>query len=116
MCANPQTYGVDQLSTLCKNKMRNIFTEFWNSELSMAGIGSVRNNKLRTYKQFKNKFALENYLIVTSNFDNRKLIAKFRCSDHELMIEKGRHKKLMLRRDFAICALKRNWKMSCISY
>ena len=85
--ANPQTYGVDQLSTLCKNKMRSIFTEFWNSELSMADIGSVQNSKLRTYKQFKNKFALENYLIVTSNFDNRKLIAKFRCSDHELMIE-----------------------------
>ena len=82
----------------------------------MADIGSVRNSKLRTYKQFRNKFALENYLIVTSNFENRKLIAKFRCSDHELMIEKGRHKKLMLRRDFAICALKRNWKMSCISY
>ena len=82
----------------------------------MADIGSVRNSKLCTYKQFKNKFALENYLIVTSNFENRKLIAKFRCSDHELMIVKGRHKKLMLRRDFAICALKRNWKMSCISY
>ena len=61
VCANPQTYGVDQLNTLCKNKMRSIFTEFWNSELSMADIGSVRNSKL----QFKNKFALENYLIVT---------------------------------------------------
>ena len=39
--ANPQTYGVDQLSTLCNNKMRSIFTEFWNSKLSMADIGSV---------------------------------------------------------------------------
>ena len=36
--AIPQTYGVDQLNTLCKNKMRSIFTEFWNSELSMADI------------------------------------------------------------------------------
>ena len=40
--ANPQAYGVDQLNTLCENKMRSIFTEFWNSELSMADIGSVR--------------------------------------------------------------------------
>ena len=106
--ANPQRYGVDKLNNLRKNKMRSIFTEFWNSELSMADIGSVRNSKLRTYKQFKNKFALENYQIVRSNFENRKLIAKFRCSDHELTIEKGRHKKLMLRGDFAICALKKN--------
>ena len=92
--ANPQTYGIDQLNTLCKNKIRSIFTEFWNSELSMADIRSVRNSKLRTYKQFKNKFALENCLNVTPNFENRKLIAKFRCSDHELMIEKGRQKKI----------------------
>ena len=39
--ANPQTYGVDQLNTLCKNKIRSIFIEFWNSELSMADIRSV---------------------------------------------------------------------------
>ena len=81
--ANPQTYGVDQLNSLCKNKTRSIFIEFWNSELSMADIGSVRNSKLLTYKQFKNKFALENYLIVRPDFENRKLIAKFRFSDHE---------------------------------
>ena len=76
----PCTYGVDQLNTLCKNKMRSIFTEFMNSELSMADIGSVRNSKLRAYKQFKSKFALENYLTVTPNFENRKFIAKFRCN------------------------------------
>ena len=42
--ANPHTYRVDQLNTLCKNKMRSIFTEFWNSEFNMADIGSVRNS------------------------------------------------------------------------
>ena len=98
MYANRQTYGVDQLNSLCKNKMKSIFTEFWTSELNMADIRSVRNSKLRTYKQFKDKFALENYLIVTSNFERRKLITKFRCSDHDLIIEKGRHKKLMFKR------------------
>ena len=99
---NPCTYGVYQLTTLFKNKMRNIFTEFWNSELSMAYIGSVQNSELLTYKQFKSNFALENHLIVTPNFENRKLIAKFRCSDYELMNEKGRHQKLILMRDFVI--------------
>ena len=82
----------------------------------MADIGSVRNSKLRTYKQFKNTFALENYLIVTPNFENRKLIAKFRCSDHELMIEKGRHTKIDAEERLCYTCSERNWKMSCISY
>ena len=74
----------------------------------MADIGSVRNSKLHTYKQFKNKFTLENYLIVTSNFENRKLIAKFRCSDLELMIEKGRHKKINVEERFCyMCSEKK---------
>ena len=70
-----------------------MFTEFWNSELRMGDTGSVRNSKLRTYKQFKNEFALENYLIVAL-IESRKLITKFVCSDHKLMIKKGRHKRI----------------------
>ena len=36
---------------------------------------------------------MEKYLNI-ENFDNRKVLAKFRCSDHSLEIEKGRHKKI----------------------
>ena len=50
--------------------------------------------KLRTYKMFKSKFAMEDYLINLHDFESRKIIAKFRCSDHTLMIETGRHKKI----------------------
>ena len=72
MYANFQTYGVNQLNIPCKNKMRTIFTEFLKSELrNKADISSVRNSKLCTYKQFKNKFAVENYLIVIPNFDSK---------------------------------------------
>ena len=39
-----------------------------------------------------------------------------RCSDHDLMIEKGKYKKLMLKRDFVVCALKKRWNVSHISY
>ena len=49
---------------------------------------------------------MENYLIATPNVENRKLITEFRYSDHELMTEKGRQK-MMLKRDFAISALKK---------
>ena len=36
---------------------------------------------------------MEKYLNI-ENFDNRKVLAKFRCPDHSLEIEKGRHKKI----------------------
>jgi hypothetical protein len=37
---------------------------------------------------------LEPYLLHLSNFKNRQLIAKFRASDHNLEIEKGRYKNI----------------------
>ena len=94
--SNPQTDGVNQLNTLCKIKMRSIFTEFY-SELNMADIESVKNSKFHTYKPFKNKFALKNYLIDKLNSERRELITKFRCSIHELMIENRRYKKIDVR-------------------
>ena len=47
--------------------------------------------RLRFYKKIKNEFVRENYL-DTVGFVHRRTIAKFRCSDHVLEIEKGRHK------------------------
>ena len=38
---------------------------------------------------------MEDYLINLHDFESRKLVAKFWCSDHVLKIETGRHKKLM---------------------
>ena len=37
---------------------------------------------------------MEPYLLQLSNFKNRQLIAKFRSSDHNLEIEKGRYKNI----------------------
>jgi hypothetical protein len=37
---------------------------------------------------------LEPYLLQLNNFKNRQLIAKFRSSDHNLEIEKGRYKNI----------------------
>ena len=81
----------------------------------MTGMFETVNYSLN--KQFKNKSALENYLIVTPNSENRKLITKFRCSDHELMIKEERHKKIDVEeRLCCVCAFKKIWKMSYISY
>ena len=46
-----------------------------------------------TYKLFKKELRAETYLNLPQ-FKFRKLIAKFRCSDHQLRIETGRHQKL----------------------
>ena len=58
--------------------------------MSNIGYGS----KLRFYKTFKKEFSRESYLNTVTDFHLRKVITKFRCSDHLLEIEKGRHRKL----------------------
>ena len=57
---------------------------------SFAEINSV-NSKLRTYKLFKTSIKQEPYLTEIKNVKDRIIFSKFRLSNHELMIEKGRH-------------------------
>ncbi len=51
-------------------------------------------NKLRTYRTFKLDHTQEKYLTVIKDAKLRADVAKMRISDHNLMIEKGRHMKL----------------------
>lgn len=60
-------------------------------------------NKLRTYRLFKYECKYENYLDVIINPAQRRIVTKFRLSDHSLEIEKGRHQNI-LERD-RICKL-----------
>ena len=46
-------------------------------------------------------YGKEKYLDDTENFMMRKSITKFRCSDHKLEVEVGRHKKIT--RDKRVC-------------
>lgn len=50
---------------------------------------------MRTYRIFKNNFSFESYLNL-GNPVERKVIAKFRISDHNLEVERGRYKGLQL--------------------
>ena len=52
------------------------------------------NSKLRTYSLIKNTIGNEKYLNKIENIQERISLAKFRLSNHELMIEKGRHLKI----------------------
>ena len=52
------------------------------------------SSKLRFYKLFKTSFGREPYLDHIKDYKLRKIITKFRCSDHILEVEAGRHKNL----------------------
>ena len=61
---------------------------------------------LRTYKTFKSNLKLEPYLTHLC-FGKRQTLCKFRCSDHTLLIEIGRHKGLAVEeRKCEMCTLR----------
>ena len=60
--------------------MQNAFTEI-----------SKERSKLRTYCLVKKEARREPYLKSVKNVKDRISMTKFRLSNHELMIEKGRH-------------------------
>ena len=65
-------------------------------EFHQNSFESIRdaNSKLRTYGLFKNKIGIEKYLLDIKNPESRKQVTKFRLSNHNLMIETGRHRKI----------------------
>ena len=67
------------------NRMTDIFIQ--ESFTEMEG----ERSKLRTYKILKTRVGYEGYLSKLKNIQERTCLTKLRLSNHELMIEKGRH-------------------------
>ena len=63
-------------------------------QFNSDALSSIRNpeSKLRTYGLFKLEMGRELYLSEIKNIKIRTQLTKLRISDHNLMIEKGRHK------------------------
>ena len=91
---NPACTSTDKFTTLCSNKLKEIFIEQWKTNISGVNTNGRQTNKLRFYQLFKKSFDMEPYLSNINNFQLRKALTKFRCSDHTLEIERGRHKNL----------------------
>ena len=85
------------LKAKAKATVYSKYTEYWNKTL-----GEETSNRLTFYKTVKNNFKFEDYLKIPI-FEYRKNIAKLRCSDHPLEIEKGRHKNIP--RESRICKI-----------
>ena len=73
------------------------FTEFW-----CRTLRDEASSRLQFYKAIKNELKTEEYLTIPT-FEYRKAIAKIRCSDHPLEVEKGRHRNIP--RESRICKL-----------
>ena len=73
-------------------KLNDRYLNYWKENI-FCDNKSVHGNKLRTYRQLKENYKLETYLLL--NID-RKVIghfAKIRISNSVLRIEQGRHTK-----------------------
>ena len=91
---NPTIVDTKKFTALCLTKFKQIFIDQWKMAISRERSSAGATNKLRFYSRFKTVFEFEPYLDYVNNFHVRKTIAKFRCSDHKLKIESGRHQNL----------------------
>ena len=89
---------------LFSSLQHRIYNNYWFNEIRNI----VSNPKLRTYCTFKFEFVLEPYLLNVKDFKLRKLITRFRVSNHSLHIEKGRHMKPKIPIEERLCYICKN--------
>ena len=77
------------------------FENTWNVDVCNV----ILNPKLRTYCTFKHDFKMEPYLSSIRDFKVRKILTRFRISNHVLQIEKGRHCKPKIPIDERLCKM-----------
>ena len=67
-----------------KQRLFDQFIQKWAAEISQS-------SKCLNYRMFKSNFKMEHYLI-TSTYNNRRLLARYRCRNHNLPVEIGCHR------------------------
>ena len=68
------------------DKMKKQYVKAWKSYL-------VQSRKLQVYKLIKTEYRIDNYLETIRNYEQRKLMTKFRICNHQLAVETGRYGK-----------------------
>ena len=81
---------------LFKQRIIDSSLQKWHSDINSS-------SKAAHYRCFKSLLNGESYLQLDISFDLRKILADFRCSGHNLMIEKGRH--VNIDREFRFCPI-----------
>lgn len=93
-----------KLSESLHDKMKIRYAQDWRAVINNQAVGGVKGKvKLRTYCNFKDTFALEEYLL-SGDIKGRRVLAKLRIGAHKLAIETGRHRRpVMLPEPQRIC-------------
>ena len=68
-------------------RMTDIVRQTWSNEISTS-------SKLSTYKEFKTLLNPEKYLQVINNYFIRKQLTRFGMSNHQLLLEEGRNRRI----------------------
>ena len=83
---NPDIISNKEFKTKSCEKLKNLLIDQWKYNITVDTNAYGQKNKLRLYKEFKQSFSFEQYLVDIKGFHCRKIITKFRCSDHTLEI------------------------------
>ena len=67
-----------------KQRLFDQFRQKWAAEINQS-------SKCLNYRMFKSNFKMEHYL-TTLTYNNRRLLARFRCRNHNLPVEIGCHR------------------------
>ena len=77
-----------------KQRLQDMEYQKWMSEIfNDKGRTGKQSNKLRVYRTFKTEYKYESYLDHIINTKHRINLTRLRISNHNLEIEKGRHRK-----------------------
>ena len=102
------SYGLGYVWIAQKIGDANRFLQVFNARVrniasqNMMHMISI-SHKADSYKQFKSLLNVERYLSLDICFKFKRALAKFRCSNHSLLIETGRH--VGLSREVRSCPL-----------
>ena len=91
-CLNRMGIGGEHTNKFVDKSAFQRMTDIFHQE-AFAEINRDKS-KLRTYAKIKQEQGMENYLNIVRNVDRRTHLSKLRLSNHDLMIEKGRHQGL----------------------
>ena len=70
----------------------NLFTQRTKDSLLQNLHGKLTEmSKAEHYKNYETLLDVETYLSIDISYKYKRVLSNFRCSAHELMIEKGRH-------------------------
>ena len=88
-------YSLKKITKSTRDKIKSEIKSFYENLFKKKITDIDDNSKLKIYKTLKNSgnISEENYLSCPK-LEYRKLITKYRISDHNLLIEKGRYFKI----------------------